>query len=108
MAAEITVAKEKGVSALNATGKPMSHARQYNAVMNAKIEPSGGKTRISLGEGQSVTFNVHYVNREQGYVEGLLNLKRGSGRNRFHFGGRSGMSFEDALLEVKRDVTRNL
>lgn len=108
MAAETTIAREAKANPINAKGRQMSIARQRNAVMNANVEPSEGKTRIDLGGGQSAEINVHYINRSQGWVAGTLNLNSGSGSNRFHFGGRSGSSFEEALLEVKRDIRRNI
>lgn len=108
MAKETISARETKVSQINSTGGQMNRTRQRNAVMNAKIEPSEGKTRINLGGGQSATINVHYVNRSQGTITGTLNLNGGSGSNRFLFGGRSGKSFEDALNEVKRDIRKNI
>lgn len=108
MAKEATKARESNVNTLNVAGRQMSQARQRNAVMNARIEPSEGWTHINLGGGQSAVINVHYVNRTQGTITGMLNLNSGSGSNRFNFGGRSGSTFEDALLEVKRDIRRNL
>lgn len=108
MAKETTIARESNVNPLNVAGRQMTQARQRNAVMNASIAPSEGRTRISLGVGQSAVINVHYVNRTQGTITGTLNLNRGSGSNRFNFGGRSGKTFEDALLEVKRDIRRNI
>lgn len=108
MASEVFSARESRVNAINATGGQMNRTRQRNAVMNARIEPSEGRTRINLGGGQSAVINVHYINRTQGTITGTLNLNGGSGSNRFQFGGRSGRDFEDALLEVKRDIRRNL
>ena len=108
MASEVFSARESRVNAINVTGGQMNRTRQRNAVMNARIEPSEGRTRINLGGGQSAVINVHYVNRSQGTITGTLNLNGGSGSNRFQFGGRSGKSFEEALNEVKRDIRRNL
>ena len=108
MAKESGVVRESSVSPLNGLGRSMSLTRQRNAVMNAKVEPSEGRTRINLGGGQSAVIGVHFVNRTQGTVTGQLNLASGGGSNQFHFGGRSGRSFEEALLEVKRDIRRNL
>lgn len=108
MAKEITVAREKNIGSANSIGGQMSRARQRNAVMKAKVEPSEGKTSINLGGGQSAEIKVHYINRSQGTITGTLNLNSGSGSNRFHFGGRSGMSFDEALDEVKRDIRGNI
>lgn len=108
MAKETTSARESGVNPVNSTGRRMTPVRQRNAVMNAQVDPSEGRTRIDLGGGQSAVINVHYVNRSQGTITGTLNTDRGSGSNRFQFGGRSGRSFEEALNEVKRDIRRNI
>ena len=108
MAKETTTARESRANPINSTGGQMTQTRQRNAVMNARVEPSEGRTRINLGGGQSAVINVHYVNRSQGTITGTLNLNGGSGSNRFNFGGRSGRTFDDALLEVKRDIRRKL
>ena len=108
MAKESTVARESNVRPFNSIGRSMTPTRQRNAVMNAMVEPSEGRTNINLGNGQSAQINVHYVNRTQGTITGQLNLSSGSGSNRFHFGGRSGRSFDEALLDVKRDINRNI
>ena len=84
MASEVTTAREGRVNAINSIGRQMTPTRQRNAVMNARIEPSEGRTRISLGGGQSAVINVHYVNRTQGTITGTLNLNRGSGSNVLH------------------------
>ena len=108
MPKEPVTARESSVSPVNSTGRRMTPVRQRNAVMNAVVEPSEGTTRINLGGGQSASIRVHYINRMQGTITGTLNTANASGSNRFNFGGRSGLSFEDALMEVKRDIRRNI
>ena len=108
MASEVFTAKEGSVNPINASGRSMTPTRQRNAIMNARVEPSRGKTRIDLGGGQSATIEVSYVNMSQGSVRGKLNMRDYEGANSFKFGGSSGRSFEDAVNEVKRDLRRNI
>lgn len=108
MAAEVNVVKERNANPINGSSKPMTRARQRNAIMNARVEPSSGTTRIDLGNNQSAQFRVTFVNQSQGRIDGTLNLNSGGGSNRFIFGGRSGRSFEEALMESKQDMRRNI
>lgn len=109
MATEVFSAKEGTANPINALSRPLSTTRQKNAIMKANIEPSPGRTTVNLGGGYSARFDVHYINRYQGYIRGTLNSRNvRNGQNQFRFGGSTGMSFEEALDNVKRDMRNNV